>query len=328
MDSHVLVTGGAGYIGSHIVRQLGERGRDVVVLDTLDTGFPEAVLCGTLVVGDVADRDLVRDILRRYQVKSVVHLAAHTVVSESVADPLRYYRNNTSASCAFLESCVAEGVERFIFSSSAAVYGAPNVDLVTEDTPTNPINPYGASKLMTERMLRDVSAATGMRHTILRYFNVAGADPQGRIGQSTKNATLLVKIACETALGKRGHMSIHGTDFPTSDGTGVRDYIHVEDLADAHVIALRSLEEGAESDTFNCGYGKGYSVREVIAAVEKAAGVSIDAREAPRRAGDPPRLVADAARIRETLGWTPRFDDLDEIARTSLDWERILLGRG
>ena len=323
MDSHVLVTGGAGYIGSHVVRQLHECGRRTVALDTLETGFRDAVLHGELAVGDIADRDLVRDLLRRFRVKSVIHLAAHTSVAESVADPLRYYRNNTGASRALIESCVAEGVERFIFSSSAAVYGAPDVDRVTERTPTDPVNPYGASKSMTERMLRDVSAATGMRHTILRYFNVAGADPRGRIGQSTKNATLLVKVACETALGRRGHMPIHGTDYPTADGTCVRDYIHVEDLADAHILALRSLEEGADSDTFNCGYGRGYSVREVIAAVERAAGVPIDAREAPRRAGDPPRLVADASRIREALGWTPRFDDLDEIARTSLAWERI-----
>ena len=323
----VLVTGGAGYIGSHIVRQLGERGRGVVVLDSLDTGFREAVLYGALVVGDVADPDLVRGILRRYRVKSVIHLAARTIVSESVVDPLRYYRNNTSASCALLESCIAEGVDHFIFSSSAAVYGAPHEHLVSERAPADPVNPYGASKLMTERMLRDVSAATDMRHVILRYFNVAGADPRGRIGQSTKNATLLVKVACEAALGERGHMQIHGTDFPTPDGTGVRDYIHVEDLADAHILALRSLEDGGEPDTFNCGYGRGHSVREVIAAIERAAGVSIDAREAPRRIGDPPRLVADAARIRETLGWTPRFDDLDEIAKTSFEWERILQGR-
>ena len=323
----VLVTGGAGYIGSHVVRQLGERGRGAVVLDSLDTGFREAVLHGTLAVGDAGDRGLVRGLLRRYRVKSVLHLAARTVVPESVADPLRYYRDNTGASLALLESCVAEGVEHFIFSSSAAVYGAPDAPLVSERAPAEPVNPYGASKLMTERMLRDVSAATGMRHTILRYFNVAGADPGGRIGQSTKNATLLVKAACEAALGARAGLSIHGTDFPTPDGTGVRDYIHVEDLADAHILALRSLEEGGKSDTFNCGYGRGASVREVVAAVERAAGVSIDAREAPRRPGDPARLVADAARIREALGWTPRFDDLDEIAKTALRWERILQRR-
>ena len=326
MSSPVLVTGGAGYIGSHIVKRLGERGRNVVVLDSLETGFREAVLYGTLIVCDVADHDVVRDILRRYRVKSVIHLAAHTIASESVVDPMRYYRNNTSASCAFVESCIAEGVEQFIFSSSAAVYGAPNELFVSEHTPADPVNPYGASKLMTERMLRDVSAVTGMRHIIIRYFNVAGADPQGRIGQSTNNATLLIKVACETALGKRDHMLIHGTDFPTPDGTGVRDYIHVEDLADAHILALRSMEDGENSDTFNCGYGRGYSVREVIAAVERAAGVSINAREAPRRAGDPPRLVADATRIREMLGWTPRFDDLDEVVTTSFEWERILRG--
>ena len=327
MNGPVLVTGGAGYIGSHVVRQLGEHGRSAVVLDTLGTGFRDAVLHGKLIVGDVADRDLVRDVLRRHRVRSVLHLAAHTVVAESVADPLRYYRNNTSASCALIESCVAEGVEHFIFSSSAAVYGVPDVQFVTESTPTDPINPYGASKLMTERMLRDVSAATGMRHTILRYFNVAGADPGGLIGQSTEKATLLFKVACEAALGKRDSLAIHGTDFPTPDGTGVRDYIHVEDLADGHILALRSLEQGAGSDTFNCGYGRGYSVREVVAAVERAAGAAIDVREAPRRPGDPPRLVCDAGRIRECLGWTPRFDHLDEIARTSLAWERTLTGR-
>ncbi|MCY3828010.1 MAG: UDP-glucose 4-epimerase GalE [Rhodospirillaceae bacterium] len=327
MRRHVLVTGGAGYIGSHIVRQLGEAGYGAVVLDTLETGFRDAVLCGEFVMGDVADSVLVRDVLRHFRIGAVLHLAAHTAVPESVADPLRYYRNNTSASCALIESSVAEGVEHFVFSSTAAVYGEPDADLIGEETPANPINPYGASKLMTERMLRDVSAATGMRHTILRYFNVAGADPKGRIGQSTKKATLLVKVACEAALGKRDGMPIYGTDFPTPDGTAVRDYIHVEDLADAHLCALRSLEDGAESGMFNCGYGRGYSVREVIAAVERAAGVSIDTREAPRRAGDPPRLVADATRIRNHLGWTPGYDDLDTIVKTALAWERTLRRR-
>lgn len=327
LDSHVLVTGGAGYVGSHVVRQLHERGWRTVVLDTLDTGFRDAVLHGELTVGDIADRELVRGLLRRYRVKSVLHLAARTVVAESVADPLKYYRDNTGASRALIESCVAEGVGNFVFSSTAAVYGAPDAPLIGERTPAQPINPYGASKAMTERMLRDVSAATGLRHAILRYFNVAGADPQGRIGQSTAKATLLFKVACETALGRRDSMPIHGTDYPTPDGTAIRDYIHVEDLADAHILVLRALEEGGESDTFNCGYGRGYSVREVVAAVEKAAGAPIDARDAPRRPGDPPRLVADATRIREMLGWTPKFDDLDEIARTALAWERVLAGR-
>ena len=324
MKGHVLVTGGAGYIGSHVVRRLHEDGRDTVVVDTLDTGFRDAVLHGELVVADVSDGALVRDVLRRFRVTTVLHLAAHVSVAESVADPLRYYRNNTAASCALIESCVAEGVEHFIFSSSAAVYGAPDTPLVGEATPALPISPYGASKLMSERMLRDVSAATGMRCTILRYFNVAGADPESRIGQSTRGATALVKVACETALGKRGHMFIHGTDYPTPDGTCVRDFIHVEDLANVHVHVLRSLEAGAESQTFNCGYGRGYSVREVIAAVERAAGAAIDVREAPRRRGDPPRLVADPTRLREQLGWAPEFDDLHRIATTSLAWERRL----
>lgn len=327
MSPSVLVTGGAGYIGSHIVRHLGECGWNVVVLDTLDAGFRDAALHGEFVVGDVADRSLVQSVLRRFGAKSVLHLAACAIVSESVADPLRYYRNNTGASCAFIESCAAEGVEHFIFSSTAAVYGAPDGDLVSELTPAHPVNPYGASKLMTERMLRDVSAATSMRHAILRYFNVAGADPQGRIGQRTARATQLVKVACETALGRRERMSIHGTDFQTPDGTAIRDYIHVEDVADIHIRALRFLQAGGRSGTFNCGYGRGSSVREVIAAVERAAGVSIETRQAPRRAGDPARLVADSALVRKTLDWTPRFDGLDVIARTSLAWERILMER-
>lgn len=327
MVNHVLVTGGAGYIGSHVVCKLHEFGRQTVVLDTLHTGFRDAVLHGEFVEGDIADRGLVRDVLRQFNVVSVLHLAAHTAVAESVSDPLKYYRNNTAASCAFIESCVAEGVSNFIFSSTAAVYGAPEKPLIDENTQANPINPYGASKLMTEYMLRDISAATGMRHMILRYFNVAGADPHGRIGQSTEEATLLVKVACETALGKRDRILIYGTDYPTPDGTCVRDYIHVDDLADAHVQALRTLEASAESQTLNCGYGRGYSVREVIAAVERTAGVAIDAREAPRRLGDPPRLIADASRIRKMLAWTPKFDDIHEIAKTSLAWERVLMDR-
>ena len=324
MSDRVLVTGGAGYIGSHVVKQLGESGYGIVVLDDLGTGLRDAVLHGDLVIGDIGDRALVLDLLRRYSVRSVLHFAAHTIVAESVANPLKYYRNNTCASRTLIECCVEAGVERFIFSSTAAVYGIPDGPVAREDTPTRPVNPYGSSKLMTEQILRDVSIASGLRHVILRYFNVAGCDPEGRIGQSTPAATLLTKVACEVAVGKREHLFVYGTDYPTPDGTGVRDYIHVEDLADAHLRALRALEDGGESRTLNCGYGHGYSVREVIKAVERAAGVSIDAREAPRREGDPPSLIADAQRLRDELGWTPRFDDLDSIAATSLAWERKL----
>ena len=326
MSGTVLVTGGAGYIGSHVVRQLGESGYGIVVLDDLGKGVRDAVLHGDLVVGDIGDRELVLDLLRKHSVRSVLHLAAKTVVPESVANPLEYYRNNTCASRTLIECCVETGVERFVVSSTAAVYGAPRVALIGEETPAAPVNPYGSSKLMTERMLADVSAATGLRHVTLRYFNVAGCDPEGRIGQSTPDATLLVKVACEVAIGKRGHMLVYGTDYPTPDGTGVRDYIHVEDLADAHLRALRRLEGGGGSLTLNCGYGCGYSVREVIRAVERAAGAPLDARDAPRREGDPPSLVARAERIRDVLGWTPRFDDLDTIAATSLAWERRLAG--
>ncbi|MBS0514193.1 MAG: UDP-glucose 4-epimerase GalE [Proteobacteria bacterium] len=318
----ILVTGGAGYIGSHVVLQLAEQGERVVVLDDLSTGFAEAVLGAELIVGNVGDTALVERLLREHGVDTVIHFAARTIVPESVADPLRYYANNTCATRNLLACCAQAGVEHFVFSSTAAVYGIPAGGLAGEDTPTLPINPYGTSKLMSEWMLRDLAAASALRYVALRYFNVAGCDPQGRIGQSTKNATLLVKVACEAALGKREHLLVFGTDYPTADGTGVRDYIHVDDLARAHLDALRYLRGGGASATLNCGYGHGYSVRDVIAAVGRAHGAAFPVETRPRRAGDPPSLIADARRIREVLDWQPRCDDLDLIARTALAWER------
>ncbi len=321
----ILVTGGAGYIGSHVVRQLGEAGYPVVVLDNLSTGFEDAVIHGDLVIGDTGDRELVSRLLQQYAVGAVMHFAAHTIVPESVADPLKYYANNTGSTRNLLSCCQQHGVKRFIFSSTAAVYGIPEETEITEDTTVSPINPYGLSKLMSEWMLRDLAAATDLRYVALRYFNVAGSDPAGRIGQSTKQATLLVKVACEAAVGKRDHVAIFGTDYPTPDGTGVRDYIHVEDLASAHLKALDYLDGGGESQVLNVGYGHGYSVREVLDMVERVADLKLDIREQPRRAGDPPTLIAAATRIRELLGWQPEYDDLKVIVETSLNWERKLL---
>ena len=323
-DGTILVTGGAGYIGSHVARQLREAGERVVILDDLSTGFESATLGAPLVVGNTGDREVVAKLIDEHRVETVMHFAARTIVPESVADPLRYYSNNTCATRNLLECCQRQDVKHFVFSSTAAVYGIPEGGRAREDSPTAPINPYGASKLMSEWMLRDLSAASPLRHVILRYFNVAGCDPEMRIGQSTAAATLLFKVAAEVAVGKRRQLSIFGTDYPTPDGTGVRDYIHVDDLADAHVRALAYLRKGGASTTLNCGYGHGYSVRDVIRAVEHANGAPIAVVEEPRRAGDPPTLIAVADRVREVLGWTPRHDDLDTIARTSLNWERKL----
>lgn len=324
--SSILVTGGAGYIGSHTVRQLVERGESVVILDNLSTGYRSATLGSPLVVGDTGDRDLVARVLQDHAIDTVLHFAAHTIVPESVSDPLKYYRNNTCATRNLLEQCDAAGVRRFVFSSTAAVYGIPAAGLAREDSPTAPINPYGTSKLMSEWMLRDLAAASSkLRYVALRYFNVAGSDPGGRLGHSAPTATLLVKVACQVAAGVRPSLSIFGTDYPTPDGTGVRDYIHVEDLASAHLSALDYLEQGGTSTTLNCGYGHGYSVREVVKMVERVnAGRPLAVIESARRAGDPPSLVAHAERIREVLGWTPRFDDLETIVRNQLDWEHKL----
>lgn len=322
--SSILVTGGAGYIGSHVVLQLRARGEQVVVLDDLSTGFRQAVLDTPLVIGKVGDRDLVMEILRTHAVDTVLHFAAHTIVPESVANPLKYYGNNTCSTRNLLECCVETGVRNFVFSSTAAVYGIPKDELASEITVTAPINAYGTSKLMSEWMLRDVAASSPLRYVALRYFNVAGSDTGGRIGQATAKATLLIKVACEAVVGKRPHVSVFGSDFPTPDGTGVRDYIHVEDLATAHLDALDYLRKGGTSQVLNVGYGRGYSVREVLKSVERVAGRSLDIREEPRRPGDPPILIARADRIRSELGWRPKLDDLDTIVKTALQWEQRL----
>ena len=320
----ILVTGGAGYIGSHVVLQLRARGERVVVLDDLSRGFRRAVLDAPLVVGNVGDRDAVLALLRAHAVDTVMHFAAYTIVPESVRDPLKYYGNNTCSTRTLLECCLQAEVRNFVFSSTAAVYGIPDGGFAAETSATSPINPYGTSKLMSEWILRDVAAASGLRYVALRYFNVAGSDTSGRIGQATAGATLLVKVACEAVVGKRPGVAVFGTDYATPDGTGVRDYLHVEDLAAAHLDALAYLRGGGASTTLNVGYGHGYSVREVLSAVERIAGTKLNVREEARRPGDPPSLVARAERVRNELGWRPRLDDLDAIVRTSLDWERKL----
>jgi UDP-glucose 4-epimerase len=321
MSNSILVTGGAGYIGSHVVRQLVERGERVVVLDNLSTGYRSAVLGAPLVVGNTGDPETVDRVLAEHRVETVMHFAAHTIVPESVSNPLKYYGNNTCATRNLLERCDRAGVRHFVFSSTAAVYGMPATGLASEDSPTAPINPYGLSKLMSEWMLRDLAAASRLRYVALRYFNVAGSDPGGRVGHTAPQATLLVKVACQHAAGVRPGLQIFGTDYPTPDGTGVRDYIHVEDLASAHLRALDYLRDGGASATLNCGYGHGFSVREVLRMVEKVSGKPLAVEESPRRAGDPPSLVAQAERIRAVLGWSPRLDNLETIVRTQLEWE-------
>ena len=324
-NGSILVTGGAGYIGSHVVRQLGEAGERVVVLDNLSKGFRQAVTAGELVVGDVGDYPLVARLLSERQVDTVMHFAAHTVVPESVALPLKYYGNNTCATRSLLQACIENRVQNLVFSSTAAVYGLPPDGYASEESPTAPINAYGTSKLMSEWMLRDVAAVNPLRYVALRYFNVGGSHPGGLIGQSTPGATLLTKAACEAMVGKRSHISVFGSDYPTPDGTGVRDYLHVEDLATAHLNALDYLRRGGKSTTLNVGYGHGYSVREVLRMVEKVAGKPLNIREEPRRLGDPAYLVARAQRVRSELGWQPRYDDLSAIVSSALAWERKLL---
>ncbi|WP_100259768.1 UDP-glucose 4-epimerase GalE [Qipengyuania seohaensis] len=322
----VLVTGGAGYIGSHAVLALRDAGWPVAVVDNLSTGFAFAVPEDVpLYEGDIADAVLLEQIFLEQGTKAIMHFAGSIVVPESVENPLGYYENNTVKSRALIEAAVRGGVDHFIFSSTAATYGTPETSPVSEDTPKQPINPYGWSKLMTEQMLSDASAAHGFNHCALRYFNVAGADPQGRTGQSTAGATHLIKVACEAATGKRDGVSVFGTDYDTPDGTGVRDYIHVSDLAAAHVLALEALiEQPDRSLTMNCGYGRGFSVLEVLDAVDRVTNVTIERRMEPRRAGDPGELVSDPSRIRATLPWKPQYADLDQIITHALQWERKL----
>lgn len=324
----VLVTGGAGYIGSHMVLALLDAGEKVVVLDDLSTGFRWAVdPAASFIQGDVSDEGLVKAIVAEHGIEAVIHFAARIVVPDSVADPLGYYLANTVKTRALLAALVGAGVPHMIFSSTAAVYGMVGSEPVGEDTPVSPVSPYGRSKLMSEWMLKDTAFAFPLRYVALRYFNVAGADPQGRTGQSTAGATHLLKVACETALGKRPGLEVFGTDYPTPDGTCLRDYIHVSDLVSAHLDALRYLRAGGDSGVFNCGYGRGYSVLDLLETVKRVSGVDFPVRYAPRRAGDPMAVVAQADLIRARLGWQPKLDDLTTIVRTALDWERGLDAR-
>jgi len=319
----VLVTGGAGYIGSHTVLALVERGESVVVLDNLSTGLRGHVADGAVFVqGEVADRALLSDLIDRHAIDSVIHFAGSIVVPQSVSDPLSYYENNLVASHALIAASVAGGVRAFIFSSTATVYAEDARQPLSEDAPKAPISPYARSKLMTEWILEDVSRASDLRHIVLRYFNVCGADPAGRTGQISRTPTHLIKRAAMTALGRLPHLDIFGTDYPTPDGTGVRDYIHVTDLAAAHLLALDSLRSGANSTSYNCGYGHGLSVRQVVDAVESVIGRPLPVEVGPRRPGDPPVLIADPSRIKAALGWRPRHDDIGEIVRSVLAWER------
>lgn len=319
----VLITGGAGYIGSHMVLELLDTGEDVVVIDNLSTGFRWVVdRRAVLVVGDIEDINLVKETILFHNVNAIIHFSGSIVVSDSMTDPLRYYLNNTVKSRGLIAAAIETGVKNFIFSSTAAVYGSPEENPVSESAPLAPMSAYGSTKLMTEIMLSDVSRAHDFRFVALRYFNVAGADPRGRSGQLTLRATHLIKVACETALGKRPYMEVWGIDYPTPDGTGVRDYIHVSDLANAHSVALHYLRQGGVSDIFNCGYSKGYSVIEVVAAVKRVSGVDFKVLLLPRRAGDPAAIVAASGKIREKLGWRPQHNNLEQIVAQAFNWER------
>lgn len=323
----ILVTGGAGYIGSHVVKLLGENtGHEIVIADNLSTGRADAVFSGRLVKIELADFSAVDELFAKERFDAVIHFAAKIVVPESVEDPILYYMNNTVNTINLVKMCVKYNAGKFIFSSTAAVYGEPQIGVVTENSPTVPINPYGMSKLMSETVIRDAAKAhNGFKFVILRYFNVAGADPDGRIGQCFPNATHLIKVTCQAALGSRDSISVFGTDFNTPDGTGVRDYIHVTDLAQAHIEALHYLEKGGYSDIFNCGYGRGSSVLEIIESVKKVSGRDFKVVRSERRKGDPAFLIADNAKIINALNWTPKYDDIDFICKTAYEWEKKLL---
>ena len=323
----ILVTGGAGYIGSHMVKTLGEQGHEVIVYDNLSTGHKDSVLYGRLVVGDTSNVVTLSRLFETERFDAVVNFAASIVVEESVREPVKYYRNNFVNTLNVIDACVTHNVERFIFSSTAAVYGIPAEIPVREDAPLCPINPYGASKAMVEQALKDISRTSSLRYVALRYFNVAGADPLCRIGQKYKNATHLITLSLKTALGARDHLNVFGADYDTPDGTCIRDYIHVDDLIDAHSLALNHLASGGGSKVYNCGYGSGYSVKEVVGAVRRVTGIDFPAVETGRREGDPPALVADSALIRKELGWKPSRNDLDFIIRTAWEWEKKLVRR-
>jgi UDP-glucose 4-epimerase len=320
----ILVTGGAGYIGSHVVKTLGEEGHDLVIFDNLSTGHEWAILAGRLIRGELADRPFITETLKSFRPEAVIHFAASIQVEESVREPLAYYRNNVINTLNLLDAMRETGVRRLIYSSTAAVYGIPAKNPVDEQAPLAPINPYGASKAVIEGVLADLSAATDFRYTALRYFNVAGADPEGRIGQSYREATHLITRALKSAKGEYPMLAVFGTDYPTPDGTCIRDYIHVDDLAAAHLLALNRLIETGETGIMNCGYGHGYSVREVVDIARKVTGVTFPVEEVGRRAGDPPALVADSSLLRRLTGWQPRHDDLEFIIRTAWSWERNL----
>lgn len=322
----ILVTGGAGYVGSHMVRTLGRQGHDLVVYDDLSSGHRDAVLSGRLIEADLTDHETLDEIFKAERFDAVIHFAAFIAVEESVKNPLKYYRNNFSNTLNVLETCMKYQVKRFIFSSTAAVYGIPDKCPVTEEAPLRPINPYGFSKMMVEQTLKDLAGVSDFRYISLRYFNVAGADPQSTIGQRYREATHLITLALRTALGSREHLNIFGTDYDTPDGTCMRDYIHVDDLIDAHILALDYLAGGGKSRVFNCGYGRGYTVREVVYVVKKVTGTDFRVRETIRRDGDPPVLIADSSAIKKELGWKPAYDDLEFIIKTAWEWEKKRAG--